>query len=87
METNELTKDKMTDNEDTSSFPESRPISSKLFSSKTILWTPNLENLDIWNVHLLEVVFDLEGLKVDDDQQTITTLVQLKILTLELLNY
>uniref|UniRef100_A0A2N9F195 NB-ARC domain-containing protein n=1 Tax=Fagus sylvatica TaxID=28930 RepID=A0A2N9F195_FAGSY len=37
METNELTKDKMTDNQDTGSFPESRPISSKLFSSKTIL--------------------------------------------------
>ncbi|GMY19458.1 probable disease resistance protein At4g27220 [Fagus crenata] len=79
--------DKMTDNQDTGSFPESRPISSKLFSSKTILWTPNLENLHIYYIDLLEVVFDLEGLKVDDDRQTITTLVQLKILTLELLNY
>uniref|UniRef100_A0A2N9HDZ6 NB-ARC domain-containing protein n=1 Tax=Fagus sylvatica TaxID=28930 RepID=A0A2N9HDZ6_FAGSY len=79
METNELTKDKMTDNQDTGSFPESRPISSKLFSSKTILWTPNLENLDISFIDLLEVVFDLEGLKVDDDQQTIA---QLKILRL-----
>uniref|UniRef100_A0A2N9GRM5 Uncharacterized protein n=1 Tax=Fagus sylvatica TaxID=28930 RepID=A0A2N9GRM5_FAGSY len=87
METNELTKDKMTDNEDTSSFPESRPISSKLFSSKTILWSPNLENLNIYCVDLLEVVFDLEGLKVDDDRQTITTLFQLKILSLKLLNY
>ena len=86
METNELTKDKMIDNQDTGSFPESRPISSKLFSSKTIFWPPNLENLDIWNVDLLEVVFDLEGLKVDDDRQTITTLAQLKILTLRL-NY
>uniref|UniRef100_A0A2N9I836 Uncharacterized protein n=1 Tax=Fagus sylvatica TaxID=28930 RepID=A0A2N9I836_FAGSY len=87
METNELTKDKMTDNQDTGSSPESRPISSKLFSSKTILWSPSLENLNIFHVDLLEVVFDLEGLKVDDDRQTITTLAQLKILTLKLLNY
>ncbi|GMY19500.1 probable disease resistance protein At4g27220 [Fagus crenata] len=87
METNELTKDKMTDNQDTGSSPGSRPISSKLFSSKTILWSPSLENLNIFHVDLLEVVFDLEGLKVDDDRQTITTLAQLKILTLKLLNY
>ena len=87
MDTNELTKDKMTDNQDTGSFPESRPISSKLFSSKTILWSPNLENLYIYHIDLLEVVFDLEGLKVDDDRQTITTLAQLKFLSLNLLNY
>uniref|UniRef100_A0A2N9J6N9 AAA+ ATPase domain-containing protein n=1 Tax=Fagus sylvatica TaxID=28930 RepID=A0A2N9J6N9_FAGSY len=87
METNELTKDKMIDNQDTGSFPESRPISSKLFSSKTILWTPNLENLHIYHGDLLEVIFDLEGLKVDNDRQTITTLAQLKILTLKYLIY
>ena len=87
MGTNELTKDKMTNIQDTGSFPKSRPISPTFFSSKTILWSPNLEDLNIGPANLLEVVFDLEGLKVDNDQQKITTLAQLKILTLSSNDY
>ena len=83
MGTDELTKDKMIEIQHIGSFPESRSISPKFFSSKTILWPPNLEILDIWDADLLEVVFDLEGIKVDDDRQTITALAQLKTLEVQ----
>ena len=55
-------------------------ISHKLFSSMTILWAPNLEEI-ILSHTLIEVVFDLGGLKVDNDHQGITILAQLKTLT------
>nr|POE90917.1 putative disease resistance protein [Quercus suber] len=46
----------------TRSFPESTPpISHKLFSSKTILWQPNLQKLEVFDLEGLEVIFDLEG--------------------------
>ena len=54
------------------SFPKSTPVSHKLFSSKTNLWAPNLEELELDDANSLEVLFDLEGLKVDHHyQQTI----------------
>ncbi|XP_040998560.1 LOW QUALITY PROTEIN: disease resistance protein SUMM2-like [Juglans microcarpa x Juglans regia] len=42
----------------------STTLSHKLFSSNTILWFPNLVELYVGKCELLEVVFDLEGLKV-----------------------
>ncbi|XP_075637695.1 putative disease resistance protein At4g27220 [Castanea sativa] len=56
----------------------------KLFSSNTILWAPNLENLELGRADSLEVVFDLEGPKANTDHQRIAVLAQLK--TLELKN-
>ena len=65
----------------TGPFPESTPIiSHKLFSSNTILWAPNLENLKLKEADSLEVVFDLEGLKANKDHQRIAVLAQLKTL-------
>ena len=65
----------------TGPFPESTPIiSHKLFSSNTILWSPNLENLELEEADSLEVVFDLEGLKANKDHQRIAVLAQLKTL-------
>ena len=58
---------------------ESTPlISHKLFSSTTILWPPNLEELWFTCNNSIEVLFDLEGLKVDNDGQGITILSKLK---------
>ena len=66
---------------DTGPFPESTPIiSHKLFSSNTILWAPNLENLKLQHAGSLEVVFDLEGLKANNDHERIAVLAQLKTL-------
>ncbi|XP_030926900.1 probable disease resistance protein At4g27220 [Quercus lobata] len=75
-EVTNLEKHKVTDiQQHTGPFPESTPIiSHKLFSSNTILWAPNLENLELEEVDSLEVVFDLEGLKA------IAVLAQLKTL-------
>ncbi|KAF5444569.1 hypothetical protein F2P56_033693 [Juglans regia] len=42
----------------------STTLSHKLLSSNTILWFPNLVELYVKECELLEVVFDLEGLKV-----------------------
>ena len=68
----------------TRSFPESTPpISHKFFSSKTILWQPNLQKLEVFDLEGLEVIFDLEGQEVDHDSQTIVVLDQLKTLTLQ----
>ena len=65
----------------TGPFPESTPIiSHKLFSSNTILWAPNLENLKLFEANSLEVVFDLEGLKANEDHLRIAVLAQLKTL-------
>jgi hypothetical protein len=66
----------------TGSFPESRPISYIFFSSKTILWSPNLEELYMQDNDSIEVVFDLEGLMVDNHHQRIPVLAQLKSLNL-----
>ena len=81
-----LEKQKITDiQQHTGPFPESTPIiSHKLFSSNTILWAPNLENLKLKEADSLEVVFDLEGLKANKDHQRIAVLAQLK--TLEVIN-
>ncbi|KAK4581016.1 hypothetical protein RGQ29_024613 [Quercus rubra] len=81
-EVTNLEKHKMTNiQQHTSPFPESTPIiSHKLFSSKTILWPPNLENLKLRGAKSLEAVFDLKGLKIDEDHQRIVVLAQLKTL-------
>ncbi|KAF3947182.1 hypothetical protein CMV_026652 [Castanea mollissima] len=55
----------------------------KLFSSNTILWAPNLENLELGRADSLEVVFDLEGPKANTDHQRIAVFAQLKTLELE----
>ncbi|KAM3703298.1 hypothetical protein ACJW31_04G085600 [Castanea mollissima] len=55
-------------------------ISHKLFSSTTILWPPNLEELRLSTNDSIEVLFDLDGLKVDNDRQGITILSELKYL-------
>ena len=43
----------------------STSVSHKFFSSKTILWPPNLERLEFQKDSSLEEIFNLEGLKVD----------------------
>ena len=77
-----LEKQKITDFQQHSGpFPESSPIiSHKLFSSNTILWALNLENLKLKEADSLDVVFDLEGLKANKDHQRIAVLAQLKTL-------
>ncbi|KAK9987150.1 hypothetical protein SO802_032101 [Lithocarpus litseifolius] len=84
-EVTNLEKHKMTDiQQHTGPFPESIPIiSHKFFSSNTILWSPNLEYLELTKADSLEVVFDLEGLKVDKDCQRIAVLAQLKTLEVD----
>ncbi|KAK7830154.1 hypothetical protein CFP56_028532 [Quercus suber] len=86
-EVTNLEKHKTTDiQQHTGPFPESTPIiSHKLFSSNTILWPPNLENLELLLADSLEVVFDLEGLKVNEDHQRIAVLAQLKTLQVQYL--
>lgn len=44
---------------------DSTSTSHKFFSSKTVLWPPNLERLEFQKDSSLEEVFNLEGLKVD----------------------
>nr|XP_023924810.1 probable disease resistance protein At4g27220 [Quercus suber] len=88
IDTNEMTnleKHNMTDiQQNIGSISESTPIiSHKLFSPITILWPPDLENLDLRKANSLEVVFDLKGLKVDEDCQRIAVLAQLKMLIVE----
>uniref|UniRef100_A0A7N2M2L4 AAA+ ATPase domain-containing protein n=1 Tax=Quercus lobata TaxID=97700 RepID=A0A7N2M2L4_QUELO len=61
-------------------------ISHKLFSSKTILWLLNLENLKLNEANSLRVIFDLGGLKVDHDYQRMAVLAQLKTLGLRSLS-
>ncbi|KAG6671591.1 hypothetical protein I3842_16G010900 [Carya illinoinensis] len=60
----------------------SSALSHKLFSSNTILWLPNLVELHVQECELLEVVFDLEGLKVIENHQPVVALSQLRILDL-----
>ncbi|KAK9987148.1 hypothetical protein SO802_032099 [Lithocarpus litseifolius] len=57
-------------------------ISHKLFSSKTIQWLLNLENLKLNEADSLRVIFDLEGLKVNHDHRGMAVLAQLKTLGL-----
>ncbi|KAG6672363.1 hypothetical protein I3842_16G053700 [Carya illinoinensis] len=47
----------------------STTVAHKLFSSNTILWVPNLKVLEVEDCGLLEVVFDLEALKVLENRQ------------------
>nr|POE95341.1 putative disease resistance protein [Quercus suber] len=74
--------DRMTNIQQTAGFfPDSTPISQKFFSSKTILWQPNLKELSLEGLHeRLEVVFDLEGQKDNNDHQRIAVLAKLKTL-------
>ncbi|XP_075638775.1 disease resistance protein At4g27190-like [Castanea sativa] len=83
-EVTNLEKHKMTDiQQHTGPFLELTPIIYyKLFSSNTILWAPNLENLELGGADSLEVVFDLEGPKANTDHQRIAVLAQLKTLKL-----
>ncbi|KAM3690838.1 hypothetical protein ACJW31_09G149800 [Castanea mollissima] len=83
-EVTNLEKHKMTDiQQHTGPFLELTPIIyHKLFSSNTILWAPNLENLELGRADSLEVVFDLEGPKANTDHQRIAVLAQLKTLKL-----
>ena len=58
-------------------------ISQNVFSSKTILWTPNIEEIYTSNADSLEVVFDLKGLKVNEERSRIAAVAQLKTLTIQ----
>ena len=80
--------DKMTNiQQTTGSFPDSTPISHKFFSSKTILWQPNLKELSLEGSNeRLEVVFDLEGQKDNNDHQRIVVLAELKTLRVSYLS-
>uniref|UniRef100_A0A7N2M456 NB-ARC domain-containing protein n=1 Tax=Quercus lobata TaxID=97700 RepID=A0A7N2M456_QUELO len=80
--------DKMTNiQQTTGSFPDSTPISHKFFSSKTILWQPNLKELSLEGSNeRLEVVFDLEGQKDNNDHQRIIVLAELKALRVSYLS-
>ena len=64
----------------TGSFPQSGPISIKFLSSKTIFWSPNLEELYMEENDSIEVLFDLEGRMVQP--QRMDVLAQLKTLRL-----
>ncbi|XP_042964867.1 disease resistance protein UNI-like isoform X2 [Carya illinoinensis] len=61
----------------------STTLSHKLFSSNTILWFPNLVELYVQECESLEVIFDLEGLKVIENRQPVSALSQLRKLELE----
>ncbi|KAG7941705.1 hypothetical protein I3843_16G058500 [Carya illinoinensis] len=47
----------------------STAVAHKLFSSNTILWVPNLKFLNVEDCGSLEVVFDLEGLKIEENRK------------------
>ncbi|KAG7940920.1 hypothetical protein I3843_16G010500 [Carya illinoinensis] len=64
----------------------STTLSHKLFSSNTILWFPNLLELYVQECESLEVIFDLKGLKVIKNSQSIVALTQLKSLELRFLS-
>ncbi|KAG7940916.1 hypothetical protein I3843_16G010500 [Carya illinoinensis] len=60
----------------------STTLSHKLFSSNTILWFPNLVELYVKRCESLQVIFDLEGLKVIENRQPVSVLSQLRKLEL-----
>ncbi|KAG2663088.1 hypothetical protein I3760_16G010800 [Carya illinoinensis] len=60
----------------------STTLSHKLFSSNTILWFPNLVDLHVEKCESLQVIFDLEGLKVIENRQPVFALSQLRKLKL-----
>ncbi|KAG7940930.1 hypothetical protein I3843_16G011400 [Carya illinoinensis] len=60
----------------------STTLSHKLFSSNTILWFPNLVELYVKKCESLQVIFDLEGLKVIENRQPVLALSQLRKLEL-----
>ncbi|KAG2663953.1 hypothetical protein I3760_16G056200 [Carya illinoinensis] len=64
----------------------STTLSHKLFSSNTIFWFPNLKFLEVDDCGSLEVIFDLEGLKVIEKCQPILALSQLTSLHFRLLD-
>ncbi|KAG7940941.1 hypothetical protein I3843_16G012300 [Carya illinoinensis] len=61
----------------------STTLSHKLFSSNTILWFPKLVELHVEECESLQVIFDLEGLKVIEKRQPIVALSQLRHLELK----
>ncbi|XP_042959362.1 probable disease resistance protein At4g27220 [Carya illinoinensis] len=62
---------------------EGQDISHKLLSSISIFWAPNLKDLDMSYCESLEVVFDLEGLAVEENRQGFIALSQLRDLSLK----
>ncbi|KAG7940923.1 hypothetical protein I3843_16G010700 [Carya illinoinensis] len=64
----------------------STTLSHKLFSSNTILWFPNLVELSVAYCKSLQVIFDLEGLKVIEKSQPVLALSQLTSLKLSYLH-
>ncbi|KAG7940933.1 hypothetical protein I3843_16G011600 [Carya illinoinensis] len=64
----------------------STTLSHKLFSSNTILWFPNLVELFVRDCESLQVIFDLEGLKVIENHQPVLALSQLTSLELRKLD-
>lgn len=70
----------MTDIRHTDSLTEPRPNSHKLFSSKTILWPLYTEEIYLKHGNSIDVIFDLEGLRVDNvnDPERVVPLAQLK---------
>ncbi|XP_042964890.1 disease resistance protein UNI-like [Carya illinoinensis] len=60
----------------------STTLSHKLFSSNTILWFPNLVKLHVKECESLQVIFDLEGLKVIENHHPVLALSQLTSLEL-----
>ncbi|KAG2670586.1 hypothetical protein I3760_14G092500 [Carya illinoinensis] len=61
---------------------EGQDISHKLLSSISIFWAPNLQELHMSYCDSLEVVFDLEGLEVEENRQGFIALSQLRNLKL-----
>ncbi|KAG7947399.1 hypothetical protein I3843_14G091900 [Carya illinoinensis] len=62
---------------------EGQDISHKLLSSISIFWAPNLQQLHISDCWSLEVVFDLEGLEVEENCRGFIALSQLRDLSLK----
>lgn len=78
----------MTDIRHTDSLTEPRPNSHKLFSSKTILWPLYTEEIYLKHGNSIDVIFDLEGLRVDNvnDPERVVPLAQLKTLEVRFLS-
>ncbi|KAG2670585.1 hypothetical protein I3843_14G091800 [Carya illinoinensis] len=65
---------------------EGQDIPHKFLSSISIFWAPNLQQLHISDCWSLEVVFDLDGLEVEENRQGFIALSQLRNLKLQTLS-